>query len=214
VDNALRDWLNSSQALIVAVAVVIAGIAALVQASTALRLEKRHHRSPRRQDSFLRRNRLLAASAILILGGLGLFGGRYMARGKLSLNERLTLQAWEALAARKWDDAFRIASECIEQFGAQAEREQQRLTRDNVPLPPVGKVAPDVRDRILERGLLNDVAACYYIKGEAAMSLSRRDDAKRAYAAATRLPHARVYDPAGFFWSPAEAAEARLTRFQ
>jgi hypothetical protein len=64
--------------------------------------------------------------------------------------------------------------------------------------------------KILDNALLNDVAACHFLKGKAYEKLGRAVDAKKAYTEAKKLTLGRVWDPAGWFWSPAEGAGDRL----
>ena len=130
------------------------------------------------------------------------------------LNTQLTTAAWDALNARDLTAAIVLAESCITEFRPAADAEQASLTASNAPLPPTGEVPADVRQRILARGLLNDVATCFYIKARSAEGLGRRADAREAYQLALRYPHARCWDPKGFFWSPADAARGRLAELE
>ncbi len=75
---------------------------------------------------------------------------------------------------------------------------------------PTGAVNDEEKKRIDSHGLLNDVGACYFIKGQAAEKLGRKDEAKQAYGEAKKLTYARVWDPKGWYWSTAEGATERL----
>jgi hypothetical protein len=129
-----------------------------------------------------------------------------------ALNAELATAAWDAFNARDLSVAIARAESCISTFKDAADAEQGSLTASNTPLPPTGEVTADVRERILARGLLNDVATCLYIKARAAEDLGRRQDAREAYQLTLRYPHARCWDPKGFFWSPTEAARERLQK--
>jgi len=212
----IRQFLNGITALIASATLFLIGITALVVEikRTQGTLDPNGNFTNAVRAALRRRSpRLIVGVALLVLAA-GLVSAYLSVHAARSVNEQLRDDSWAALNTKDWPTAIARASKCVDQFGAQAEREQQKLTADHIPLPPTGKVSPEERDGIWARGVLNDVAACYFIKGQAAQELYRCGEAKAAYQAAAGLPHARVWDPAGFFWSPAEAAEARLTRLQ
>jgi hypothetical protein len=126
-----------------------------------------------------------------------------------SLNEKVITAAWEALAGGKNETAITNANQYIAGFHAQAAQLQEKLQKEKADFP-TGAVSDDVKKKILENGVLNNVAAGYFIKGEAANNLGRTEDARRAYAEAKKLTYARVWDPQGWFWSPADAAGDKL----
>lgn len=128
----------------------------------------------------------------------------------LPLHSQLTTSAWNASKKRDYVEAIAKAQQCIDGFQAQALREQQEYAASGGALPPVGAVSEDEKRKIFSRGGLNDVATCYFIKGEALENLSRVSEAKDAYKAAQQFPAARTWDAAGFFWSPAQGASDRL----
>jgi hypothetical protein len=75
------------------------------------------------------------------------------------------------------------------------------------------------KNKIFQRGILNDVATAYFIKGRSMEYLFRKGgaemtrhkaDAERAYRQACEVSHGRTWDPKGWFWSPCEAARDRL----
>ena len=126
-----------------------------------------------------------------------------------SATERAIGAAWEALAAGKSEAAITNANVWINGFHVQATQLQQKLQSENADLP-TGAVSDDIKSKILENGVLNNVAACYFIKGEAFSKMGRTEDARKAYAEAKKLTFARVWDPQGWFWSPADAANDKL----
>ena len=127
-----------------------------------------------------------------------------------SLNEKVITAAWEALTAGKNEAAITNANLWINGFHVQATQLQEKLQKEKADLP-TGAVSDDVKKKILENGVLNNVAACYFIKGEAANNLGRTEDARKAYTEAKKLTFARVWDPQGWFWSPADAAGDKLS---
>jgi tetratricopeptide (TPR) repeat protein len=124
-------------------------------------------------------------------------------------NVRLTNAAWQAFNNGTFEEAIAAADRCISEFRDAADEQQAELTRSKTPLPPVGEVTDVEKKAIDKRGLLNDVATCYWIQARAAQNLKRTDEARAAYQAAMNYTHARCWDPAGTFWSPADDARRR-----
>ncbi len=127
-------------------------------------------------------------------------------------------KAWDALNQSKYSEALEAASDCIDQFSARALRDEGALEAAQEKQPPIGAVdnAFD-RKKILERWAVNDVAAAYFVRGQAAEQLLKQRKGRRylqvareSYAGAARLRYGRCWDPQGWFWSPAEAASDRL----
>lgn len=125
------------------------------------------------------------------------------------LNEKATADAWDAFNSGKYLMAITNADKCIEEFRGAALVKQEKLEKEKLDLP-TGAVSDEVKKKINENGLLNDVATCYFIKGYSLEKLSRKEDAIKSYQATMKFTYARVWDPQGWFWSPAEAAEGRL----
>lgn len=127
-------------------------------------------------------------------------------------NVRLTNAAWKAYDNGEYRQAIKKAEECIDEFQPSALREQKELERNNTVLPPVGKVGEAVKNVILNRGLLNDVATCWFIKGQSLERLGTIQEAIQAYSKAVRYTHARTYDPSwSGFWSPSQTASDRIS---
>lgn len=125
------------------------------------------------------------------------------------LNERLTSAAWQAFNNEKYQVVITNADKCIDEFLGAAKRIQAKLEAEKLRIP-TGTVTEEQKKKILENGLLNDVATCYFIKGRSLEKLGRKEDAKKAYEATKKLSCGRCWDPADWFWSPAEAASDRL----
>lgn len=135
------------------------------------------------------------------------------------VDEQCLKKGWDAYNKANYESAIKFADQCIDNFGKEADREQEKLDKENEPLPPTGTVTAAEKNKILKRGLLNDVATAYFIKGRSAEYLYRagartsagyKDMAKAAYEATCRYKHARTWDTKGWFWSPCEAASDRL----
>lgn len=141
--------------------------------------------------------------------------------GAPAQNERWTLDAWRAFERRDYLAAIASAEQVIDQYAGVAERRQAELGRQKEAPPPVGKVTPWAAAKSFRRGLLNDVASCYWIAGQSHEKIGHGCEAKAAYIAASKLTYARTWDPQwwplrgwspfGWFWSPASVAQDRVS---
>jgi hypothetical protein len=212
----LTAFLESTASLIAAIGALLTGAATVINAAM-------QHRAARVRDEDEEVNLKpssgfqsstkagVTLGLLLIFISVGLFAGRAFSSGKHTLNVELTTAAWDAFNKKDFPRAIANAEKCIGEFRGAADREQDSLEKAGTPLPPTGKVSNDAKALIISRGLLNDVATCYYIKGRSAQELGRRDEAIGAFEAAAKYTYARSWDPQGWFWSPAEAAKDRLT---
>ncbi len=134
----------------------------------------------------------------------------------LHAEEQCLKDAWKAFGQPAYKDAIKHADRCIDQFGRMAEKKQAKLERNGISNPPTGEVDAAEKHKIFSQGLLNDVATAYFIKGNSAESLYRKDKirnseykgmAVEAYNSACRLKYGRTWDPKGWFWSPCEASD-------
>ena len=127
--------------------------------------------------------------------------------------------AWSAFGKKDYRSAIGYCDTCIKKFGALARDQQAKLEKDNIPVPPAGKVEDEAqKNLIFSRGLLNDVATAYWIKGESAEHLYETSKAMKyktmsqeAFKGAAELKYGRCWDPKGWFWSPGDAAKKKLT---
>ncbi len=147
---------------------------------------------------------------VLILISISIFVAQAVIGQEMSLNEELTYKSWTAFNKEEFQKAIEFADQCIDEFKGGAKRMQKRLEDEDTSLPPVGKVSESVKNEILSRGLLNDVATCYFIKGRSLEKLSNIESAIAAHQEAAILTYARCWDPKGWFWSVSEAAKDRL----
>jgi len=190
------EWLNSAAALITAFGTLLAGMAVLWP-----NLKKARGGRPKT---------LVLAGVLLVTFSGIVFAVRWISQKNQPDNVILTTHAWNALNKSDYPKAIAIADECEQRFKGTADREEAALEQNATPLPPVGDVPESERGPIFHRGVLNDMATCFFIKGEAAKKLGKKDDAVAAYTEAARYKYARVFDPLGFFWSPSEQASDRL----
>jgi hypothetical protein len=124
--------------------------------------------------------------------------------------------AWDAFNAPtpRYSEAIRDADRCIDDYAITGRKMEGDLEAKAAPIPPTGAVAPEQKKEILSRGPLNDVAACYFIRGRSSQKLDRTQEAVAAYTAGCKLKYARVWDPKGWFWAPHEEMCARLEELQ
>jgi hypothetical protein len=127
-------------------------------------------------------------------------------------------KAWYEYNKKNYSEAITAADDCIDDFGPKATKEQSQLTTQNVKNPPTGAVQSGAdKQQIFERWAVNDVSTAYFVKGRSAEYLYKKQKlpkykvtAEEAYRGAIKLSYGRCYDPQGWFWSPAEAAQERL----
>jgi hypothetical protein len=125
----------------------------------------------------------------------------------------LTSKAWDAHGKNKHEEAVKAAEKCIAAYEAAALKIQEQLVKEKKDLP-TGEVTDEEKKTIQSNGPLNDVGACYIIKGLSLVALKKNDEAKEAFKSAVKLSQARVWDPQGWFWSPAETADEELDKLE
>jgi len=204
--ESLHLWI----ALLTGVGGVLVGLGAVLSGIAKLRAIERSKEVGEMVSGKKRKYRRVAgAGAVVLAGGLALSIWATGA-GVLPLNVELTNAAWKAFNDEDWEAAARKAGECIEEFRGQAILAQEELEQKGEPLPPEGRVSEQVAEKIHSRGLLNDVATCYFIRGKAYQAMGRNAEAREAYENAAKFTYARTWDPKGWFWSPSNAARGQL----
>ncbi len=119
----------------------------------------------------------------------------------------MQVNAWEALADERYEDAIEITETCTEQFGDYA-----RETHAGMDGPAN---AQNNLEYWSQYGVLTDVAACYFIHAESLMNLGRSDEALVSYKVLMEeLQYSQLWDPRGWFWKPADAAEERIAEIE
>ncbi len=103
----------------------------------------------------------------------------------------------------EFEQVYEVVDACIEKFSAQAQELAAELK--NFPLP--GET-----DRYQ---VMNDVATCYFIKGEALRNEGRTGDAKRVLKEVIdKYPYAQGWDPRGWYYSIAEKSEIIIAQLE
>jgi hypothetical protein len=153
---------------------------------------------------------MLGGSAILVLAGAVVIWSNQ--RPYLTADTEVTMKAFNAFEREDWEGARTLAKKCVDEFSAAANETEKKLVAQKVPVPPTGKCTLAERDRVFDQqGVVNNVAASYWILGRVAAKLNQRDVAKSNFTKAASFSHAVFWDKRiPGFWSPAEDAAGRL----
>jgi len=112
-------------------------------------------------------------------------------------------KGWNYLGERKFDKVYKITDECIAKYSSQADKLAKTLS----DFPPKGKEGM--------YKVMNDVATCLFIKGEALMREGRIEEAKKVFKEIIdKYPYSVAWDPRGWFWSVKEKAEITLKKLE
>jgi serine/threonine protein kinase len=157
----------------------------------------------------------------ILLGVLALVvgGGLYYKFGRgdeepMDPRTRLMVEAFKAKEAGRFEVGLAKADECVTEFGKAAEREHARLLKTGLELPQdiVVDRDPKMARRAADNGLVNDVAACWLVKGDCLKGLDRPSEARAAYAEAAKFTLARCQTlDKRAYWDVSEAASNRLS---
>ncbi len=113
----------------------------------------------------------------------------------------LTTKAWEALNQNELDTVLTYTNKCIETYAQKAKEMQSELT--DFPW--------ENKEKIFSYWALNDVGTCLFIQGEAFKNAGKANEAKEAFQKLIdEYSFAQCWDPQGWFWKPAEAAQQKL----
>ena len=113
----------------------------------------------------------------------------------------MTTQAWNALLKEDVDSVEIYTNKVIELYNDKAKAMQNSLT----------EYAWESKDKIFSYWALNDVGTSYFIRAEAYKKAGRMDEAKESYKKVVdEYYYAQCWDPKGWFWKPAEAAQQAL----
>ncbi len=113
----------------------------------------------------------------------------------------MTTQAWKALSADDTESVVIYTDKVLDLYQEKAVEMQASLT----------EYAWESKDKIFSYWALNDVGTSLFIRGEA---YKKAGDVNKARAAYKKLVddfyYAQCWDPNGWFWKPAEAAQQAL----
>lgn len=113
----------------------------------------------------------------------------------------MTTQAWKALDVEDYASAMAYTDKVIEMYSDQAKKMQSSLT----------EYPWESKDKIFSYWALNDVGTSLFIKAEALKRQGKEDEAQQLYSTLVNDYYfAQCWDPKGWFWKPAEAAQQEL----
>ncbi len=113
----------------------------------------------------------------------------------------LTVKAWEALGKNDVESVKVYADKILELYEGKAKEMQSSLT----------EYPWESKDKIFSYWALNDVGTSLYILAEAYKNTGKLKEAQEAYKKlAEEYFYAQCWDPQGWFWKPAEAAQQAL----
>ena len=122
-------------------------------------------------------------------------------------SQTITTAAWNSYNAGHYEDAIAYAEKCAELYETEA-----RAMQENLRLQGPSRTPPTA-DQIHANWALNDVGTSYFIKAESLRELGRNDEALAAYKTVmNQFYYAQTWDPKGWFWKPAEAANPRVAQ--
>ncbi|MBD3263783.1 MAG: hypothetical protein GF375_01620, partial [Candidatus Omnitrophica bacterium] len=112
-------------------------------------------------------------------------------------------KGWSLLGKGEFEEVYRLTDECIEKFSQKADI----LASGLESFPSKGEednYAP-----------MNNVATCYFIKGETLIKEGKTDEAKKVFETVIeKYPYAQSFDPRGWYWSIKEKAEMTLNKLE
>jgi len=134
----------------------------------------------------------------MIESGSALDFGDYSSAG-------LTGKAWEALKVKDLEAVLAYTNKCLEMYKDKAKEMQESLT----------EYAWESQDKVFSYWALNDVGTSLFIQGEAYRDAGKPEEAKKAYKKLVdEYFYAQCWDPQGWFWKPAEAAQQKLDEME
>ncbi len=119
-----------------------------------------------------------------------------------STSTTLASKAWEASANKSYPELFAYTQRCVELYGEQGKIMNSEMTR----FEPAETAA--------EKWALNDVGTCLFIMAHAYEDLEMYPQAVEAYKALAKdYKYSQCWDPKGWYWHPADGAEAKVKKY-
>ncbi len=116
-------------------------------------------------------------------------------------SNQLVQKAWAALAANDLNAVVAYVNKVMELYTPKAKEMQSSL-----------KEYPwESKEKTMSYWALNDVGTALFVLGEAYRNAGKKEDASQAYKKLLdEYFYAQCWDPQGWFWKPAEAAQQKL----
>ena len=143
-----------------------------------------------------------AATSVSLLIELCVTHGTYAQDRQVYL-----VNGWRHLSDQNYVEAIKDSTLCIQKFAGGVLKEQENISKHETE-PPTGGMDQHSSQAmaIFKHGVLNDVAACYFILAQSQDASNNCPEAKKAYQLLSQLKYARIWDPQGWFWNPSEKA--------
>ena len=141
---------------------------------------------------------------------LCVFGAEKEDKEKNITASELTEAAWRANLKRKPEEILKQTEKCIKLFEKEALK-IQKPQGSNFHWRESGLNCEAVQ----AQWALNEVGTCYFLQGKAYEQLMKPELALESYRKlVNELPYAQCWDPGGWFWKPAKAAQKRITALE
>jgi beta-glucuronidase len=122
---------------------------------------------------------------------------------KIPSGELIT-KAWDAHGRKDTEATSKYTQQCIDLYGAEADKEQALL-----------KELPKGKEEIEKVVSLNDVATAYFIRAESCMRQDKLEEAKKLFQfIIARYPYAQAWDMRGWYWSLKTASEQSIKKLE
>ncbi len=116
-------------------------------------------------------------------------------------SNHLTIKAWEALGKNDYEAVWAYTQQCIKLYQDEARQQQNSLSA----FPPSEKHSVF--------NSLNNVATCYFIRGEALMRQGKWEEARQTFQLIVEnFSYAQYWDPRGWFWKVAEKSQESIVK--
>ncbi|MBN1522808.1 MAG: tetratricopeptide repeat protein [Candidatus Aureabacteria bacterium] len=118
-------------------------------------------------------------------------------------SETLTGRAWKSYLLKKYDQAIIYADKCLEIYMDQALEQQGSLK------------AFASKQKVFDYWALNDVATSAFIKAKTLFIQNKKDEALKIFRMIVRdLTYAQCWNPDGYFWKVADAAQDEIIKIE
>jgi tetratricopeptide (TPR) repeat protein len=120
-------------------------------------------------------------------------------------SSHLIQKAWAALAAKDLEQVLAYVNKTNDLYAKKAEEMQKSLT----------EYPWENKEKIFSYWALNDVGTGLFILGQAYQNAGKDKEAKEAYKKLVdEYSFSQCWDPQGWFWKPAEAAQEKLAALE
>ena len=115
-----------------------------------------------------------------------------------------SINAMKLFAHRKYEQAINLVDDCFSRWAPEAGHAQKAMYESDAQCPPIGKVDKRAKTKIEKNYLINDVSLALWAKSRSLHKLGLLDKAKSSYSQCIYMSCGRVWDPKGWYWSPAK----------